>query len=179
MNTRTSTWIDHPKWKDGRVFNLEITRTGPIEDENDPTWAEDGGEGATFDWTLMEGMEVMATGTAGNVGEVHEAARAEVFTETYTVPFFFAGAECPTMIEMGEGGRIETGGGGPTEEGWHRFGRVVEMSWGVVTLEEFTDGTDCDGRLSTEHEFIWNPTEEKWVLKDRSQRDYSAEAMGY
>lgn len=80
---------------------------------------------------------------------------------------------------------------GPTDEGWHAEGETWRYECGVVLNEMWTDGVDCDGRLSTESEFVCPWTDlaahvtpdkvgtPKWERASAGQRDYSAEAMGY
>lgn len=83
-----------------------------------------------------------------------------------------------------------------TDEGWssaHESYELVEDDEGLVVLcEVYTDGRDCDGRLSTEwHGFCraenltatpedeYGPARPQWAKLRRGQRDYSAEAAGY
>ena len=88
------------------------------------------------------------------------------------------------------------------EEGWSSWSAEYKRSdcgW-YVECSEYSDGTDCDGRMSTE----WHgqchvsklassravaslePNDEseglklpEWTCASRGQRDYSAEAAGY
>lgn len=84
--------------------------------------------------------------------------------------------------------------GGYTDEGWERVS--VTYEWDVdahmVILHTFRAGADCDGRY--DHEAVYTCMVEDlrrdydeyadvmmpaWTRVDTSQRDYSAEAMGY
>jgi hypothetical protein len=77
------------------------------------------------------------------------------------------------------------------EEGWSSESTEWSHRQDCVEKVSATDGTDCDGRLSTynalecrienlhmgaNHEGIGYP---EWERMESSQRDYSAEAMGY
>ena len=77
------------------------------------------------------------------------------------------------------------------EEGWTSHTYLWAYSDGYVIVSEHSDGVDCDGRLERfsqdtcsledlaqggEYEGIRFP---RWTLLSASQRDYSAEAMGY
>ena len=84
--------------------------------------------------------------------------------------------------------------GGRHEEGWSRSAEVFRISecGYFVESDVYTDGRDCDGRLSTE----WHgrsridrltaipadqhgPARPRWEQISRGQRDYRAEAFGY
>ena len=76
--------------------------------------------------------------------------------------------------------------GGPTDEGWSSH----EVTWTYnapreIAREYYSDGVDCDGRLSSCGENVWDGQElnewgyPAWQDVSHSQRDYSAEAMGY
>lgn len=87
---------------------------------------------------------------------------------------------------------LRTWHGGPDDEGWSSRGERWWVEDGMIRNEVMTDGRDCDGRLSTFHEYVC-PVERRhavyneysgylmpdWKRGDSSQRDYSAEAMGY
>lgn len=66
----------------------------------------------------------------------------------------------------------------PTDEGWHSEGCTYWLENGIVYADHYTDGRDCDGRLSTEYH-TRRLTDGTWELLNRSQRDYTAEAAGY
>lgn len=80
---------------------------------------------------------------------------------------------------------------GPTDEGWLEQGEMWRYDDGVVLNESWTDGVDCDGRFSSGGEWMcpWTDlathiTPDKvgtplWTRVSYSQRDFSAEAMGY
>ena len=107
---------------------------------------------------------------------------------------FWVYITCPVRITLREGQTLTHGHGVPTDEGhswtretWHFDGETVH-----ATTE--TDACDCDGRTShyatacfavadaangfveQEEPFIAYPA---WQVGQSSQRDYSAEAMGY
>jgi hypothetical protein len=85
-----------------------------------------------------------------------------------------------------------------TEEGWESLLVTYLLEDGVVYSDIETDGTDCDGRLSTQTR--WTTTDfashvpyyeedrtyngkqillPVWQKRDESQRDYQAEDAGY
>lgn len=94
-----------------------------------------------------------------------------------------------------------------TEEGWHSEDISWELEDGVVTKYSHSDGVDCDGRLEQacshscpikdlQGQFAWLDSEwiegegainvysdtikvPVWENYKRSQRDYTAESMGY
>jgi hypothetical protein len=84
------------------------------------------------------------------------------------------------------------------DEGWRSDSQEFTRNGHVINRIIFTDGTDCDGRLSfynTDqcviaelHAFVPDvshgekPSRDRfplWVKKEYSQRDYAAEAAGY
>ena len=78
------------------------------------------------------------------------------------------------------------------EEGWSSEGYTWEFpaEGDVIYRQAFSDGVDCDGRMTREnfcncpismltaHEYDGKGYP-KWELDKAGQRDYSAEAMGY
>lgn len=86
-----------------------------------------------------------------------------------------------------------------TDEGWSSVHETFTLTDDGVMLESYTDGRDCDGRMSTHGEAFcpfdklsaivpWeyrdNPDAApfrypEWQELSRGQRDYSAEAAGY
>jgi len=83
---------------------------------------------------------------------------------------------------------------GPTDEGWSSATEVYTRTecGGFVELDFYSDGCDCDGRMSTESHEVCPvsdlealpgrddlPARPKWQRVSNSQRDYTAEAMGY
>ncbi len=98
-------------------------------------------------------------------------------------------AEAPT---------VQWGGSERTDEGWDSWCSEYTLRPHGVRLTSFTDGRDCDGRMSTQSEYYCafdqlassDPYAEEgetpapiklptWVQGRSGQRDYSAEAMGY
>lgn len=81
----------------------------------------------------------------------------------------------------------------PTEEGFHAEGHEWEYDGCNVYESIYTDGRDCDGRLSSEGHYRWDmisirpcfdqtrddPSTPVWDRISASQRDYFAEAAGY
>lgn len=77
------------------------------------------------------------------------------------------------------------------EEGWSSTSEEYEHCGDHVRLTIENDGTDCDGRMSSEHVLVC-PIDNlrarvghdgtlipEWERESSRQRDYSAEAMGY
>lgn len=110
-------------------------------------------------------------------------------------------------ITLKPGQQLRWGHGGPDDEGWSSECFQWELLDDVVLMEYDTDGRDCDGRMSTHQEFwcqrenlmdrvarhygldndgraivthenrvVMLPT---WQKGGCSQRDYTAESMGY
>ena len=83
---------------------------------------------------------------------------------------------------------------GQTDEGWSSSTEVYTLSdcgW-FVECAAYSDGRDCDGRLSTERHSVCHvsklaalpaeddmPARPDWRSVGSGQRDYSAEAAGY
>lgn len=85
------------------------------------------------------------------------------------------------------------------DEGWSSCHERFTLTSEGVECERYTDGSDCDGRMSTEahyfcpfgklaaivpYDFRDNPDAAPfrtpdWAEVRKGQRDYSAEAMGY
>lgn len=101
----------------------------------------------------------------------------------------------PVKITLGPGEETSFGAGRSTDEGWSFEGIALhyDADRGVVTMSEHTDGVDCDGRLQTSAEYECpfgalhdriDPEDDSvrypaWQRVSASQRDYTAEAMGY
>lgn len=68
--------------------------------------------------------------------------------------------------------------GGPHEEGWSSSSERYWMDeHGFVFSSSDSDGCDCDGRMSSHWDGMWNGR--TWVTLEQGQRDYQAEAAGY
>lgn len=77
------------------------------------------------------------------------------------------------------------------EEGWSSEGWQLWRVGGTLRIQTWSDGRDCDGRLSSCDEYIAEELEEfssdckefvmrpKWIALSSYQRDYTAEAAGY
>ncbi len=79
------------------------------------------------------------------------------------------------------------------DEGWSSYHESWENEGGILRSETFSDGTDCDGRMSQHGEYhcevskIHADTDcngtpilrVPWEHGRGWQQDYSAEAMGY
>lgn len=66
-----------------------------------------------------------------------------------------------------------------TDEGWTSGGFTLWVEDGEILLECWDDGVDCDGRLSHEAVYVYHEDTGYLELRNRSQRDYQAEAAGY
>jgi hypothetical protein len=110
--------------------------------------------------------------------------------------YWINGSPVKITIKLGETITIETGGS--HEEGWSREVITFHVWNGCVLQDVYTDGQDCDGRISTsaslrcpfdqlqavpgceDAEKILGPSLwPKWQRVKSGQRDYSAEAAGY
>lgn len=97
-------------------------------------------------------------------------------------------------LRLAPGESVTLSEGGRTDEGWSRsdetYTRTEDGS--VVLLDAYSDGVDCDGRLSTTWHGVCpvgdlgavpeddhGPARPRWTELSRRQRDYSAEAAGY
>lgn len=101
---------------------------------------------------------------------------------------------CPTKITLKPGQVINICQGGPTEEGFHYHSETYtyDVEYGKVYRETNGISRDCDGRfeqhctevcgvedLKLMHNDYVDIDYPKWEDVEHSQRDYSAEAMGY
>lgn len=97
----------------------------------------------------------------------------------------------PVTLKLVEGGSLEHVSGGPTDEGYSYSRRVWLRTRNSILMEVTTDARDCDGRATTCDQYAC-PLDRlgarydedghrypDWVNINGSQRDYSAEAMGY
>ena len=102
----------------------------------------------------------------------------------------------PVKITLKPGQSLSHEHGGPTDEGWNYESQTWIHEGDCIRLDTFSDGVDCDGRLSTGGTYycmigedLSNRTYEDmesyipgvpvWTEEDSFQRDYSAEAAGY
>lgn len=73
--------------------------------------------------------------------------------------------------------------GGQTEEGYSYSAMAWSYDGAVLSCECTTDARDCDGRLTAYNDYQATELDENrqpvWERVDSSQRDYTAEAMGY
>ncbi len=107
------------------------------------------------------------------------------------------------IVLTDESPTVEATSGGQHEEGWSRTWISWTLEGDVVIYRQATDGTDCDGRMSTESEYhcpiaklatrevYANGNAEasedgplpfrvpEWTDGRASQLDYSAEDAGY
>lgn len=104
------------------------------------------------------------------------------------------GADNAVRVKLNPGQSIEWSRNGRTEEGWSAEGETYRLEGDTVVREWWTDGADCDGRLSDAGEAIcrvdaldaysyqwegkWHSAP-LWTVVDRYYRDYQAEAAGY
>jgi hypothetical protein len=99
-----------------------------------------------------------------------------------------------TGVRLAPGESRDFVSGGKTDEGWSSEAEVYtyDAENGMITLDAYSDGRDCDGRLSTEwHGYClitgldarpadeYGPARPVWQELRKGQRDYAAEAMGY
>ncbi len=95
-------------------------------------------------------------------------------------------------IKINAGQTLRHHSGGATDEGWSSESNAWTFDGETVTSQWGSDGMDCDGRLSSYGESFFAAADvasgyvddeglrfPKWEQGDSSQRDYSAEAMGY
>lgn len=90
------------------------------------------------------------------------------------------GEERNIALAMGDTLEIETGG--PTDEGYFYESIVFMRDEDGITAEVTTRAQDCDGRLDQYSDYDITIDEDGRALfncTSSSQRDYSAEAMGY
>ena len=100
----------------------------------------------------------------------------------------------PVKLALRDGQSLAAGFHEPTDEGWNSEGSTWSRKGDEVTEQWWSDGRDCDGRLSRQgtcrchaRDLFGGIREENdpdvaypmWHAVDSSQRDYSAEAMGY
>jgi len=99
----------------------------------------------------------------------------------------------PVKITLRPGETLRHYEGGRTDEGYHHEVMAWTFDGQTVERNQVIDGVDCDGRLIRhyedlcpidalkgcafpDHPGIYFP---EWIQARASQRDYSAEAMGY
>lgn len=104
-------------------------------------------------------------------------------------------------LELRDGQTIEFTEGGPTEEGYSYERHCYSREGEAIYSQSDCIASDCDGRLDHYSEHVAYPLRDGYVVVDssrwrddgkiettkaldwkelsRSQRDYSAEAMGY
>lgn len=104
---------------------------------------------------------------------------------------FWHYATTPVLIKMRAGQTLSHTSGGPTDEGWHRDVDVWHFDGRTVFHNWCSDGVDCDGRLMQNGKCYFDAAEAfagnecdgvrfpAWQQGEHSQRDFSAEAMGY
>jgi hypothetical protein len=106
---------------------------------------------------------------------------------------WYSPGESYVKLTLAPGKSIAWESGGPHEEGWSREGESYEWDGEILESESWSDGVDCDGRLSTHRSHVCpgdrlqiHPGHEDldvllpdWVTESSGQRDYAAEAAGY
>ena len=89
------------------------------------------------------------------------------------------------MLTLRDGQSLSWGYGHATDEGWTSIGYLWTLRGGELACEIVSDGSDCDGRLTTctllsaRLEEIPASRWPNWHVVDERQRDQFAEAMGY
>jgi hypothetical protein len=70
--------------------------------------------------------------------------------------------------------------GGPDEEGhFHKDEEFYMRADGSVIWEQHSTWRDCDGKGERRTAHLWNVADQMWEQISHSQRDYTAESMGY
>lgn len=103
----------------------------------------------------------------------------------------FDGAIHTIALDVGESKVMDTGRR-QTDEGWESHGASLSFDGEHVTFVSASDGSDCDGRLSSTVELICHKDKlaatkshdglcffPEWTRVSESQRDYEAERAGY
>lgn len=109
-------------------------------------------------------------------------------TETARFWIFWNGSD--VRLALKDGQTVTFSKGGPTEEGWQREYRSYSREGEIITREILRDGVDCDGRMTTDETDETTLAEIRrtppfagnmpyWTAVGSSQRDYTAESMGY
>lgn len=107
------------------------------------------------------------------------------------IRFWHYGIE-PVLIRIKAGQTLHHYTAHATDEGWTSEANEWEFDGTTLTCRWYTDGVDCDGRLSRSGEsscrvedVMSGHTDEDgrtfpaWDRGESSQRDFSAEAAGY
>ena len=85
------------------------------------------------------------------------------------------GHDCKSLSRETKPDYIELGECYLTDEGWCQTITTICFKSGTLTIA--TEGKDCDGKIANTIEYLYINGE--WVEESASQRDYTAEAMGY
>lgn len=103
--------------------------------------------------------------------------------------FYWRGVLCRMALRDGQ--TLNHGCAWDTDEGWDSEYFTLSRDGDTITWENFSDGCDCDGRMSDGFrvachvsELSNNPNFYKvllpnWQKESEYHRDYSAEAAGY
>jgi hypothetical protein len=103
--------------------------------------------------------------------------------EQATFSVYILNSDDPIQITVYDGRWVSFSSGGPTDEGWDRLTISYKYEHPKLIQEYYSDSKDCDGRY--EREGVLEaavPTDgglPEWGEVESSQRDHSAEAMGY
>lgn len=104
------------------------------------------------------------------------------------IRFWYWSKNSVVKLVLHPGQVIETGRSGRHDEGWSSSSERLYFDGVKVWRDWWSDGTDCDGRMSAsgqdvmvdpvghEHHGLRLPT---WERVESGQRDYAAEAAGY
>ena len=105
--------------------------------------------------------------------------------------FWISHRGSPVKITLAPGGSVSHSYTAPTDEGYQHTAEAFEYDGERLTLDWYSDGRDCDGRLTRSGVSWTTPAQARayldadgiawpmWQHGRSSQRDYSAEAMGY
>ena len=143
-------------------------------------------------------MRFVGAVVAEKMREVTLALCDDVFPKgtkvSYHAPHDWNGGLVKITLRPGQSLSWETRG--PTDEGWSAEGYTWTHAGDVIECEGWSDGRDCDGRLSSYAESVCSLDElqagnepyaedcegiryPRWERVDAGQRDYQAELAGY
>lgn len=101
------------------------------------------------------------------------------------VRFWLAYGEGFVRIRLAAGQALEIVQGGRDSEGGWLQEETIEFPGDMLLSSMSSDATDCDGRFQTDDSYVCCLSDiggldgPKWLRASSSQRDFSAEAMGY
>lgn len=105
--------------------------------------------------------------------------------------FWISHRGCPVKLTLAPGGSASHSYTELTDDGYLHIGEAFEFDGERLTCDWHSDARDCDGRLTRTGAAWTTPADARaypdnagvawpmWHEEPSSQRDYSAEAMGY